>query len=82
MAVLYLFVVNQCPHHGDVAEKNTFFTEHLTVPASGYCVYCFRIEESGHAFEEEENEFLQRDTKENFNNLVPNQEQVTVALRL
>ena len=33
-----LFLVNQCPHYGEVAQKNTFFTEHLPVAASGYCV--------------------------------------------
>ena len=33
--------VNQCPHLGDVAEKNTFITEHFPVVASGFCVYSF-----------------------------------------
>ena len=41
--------------------------------------FCFRIEEGRCAFEEEENEFLQRKIKENSNNLVQNQEQVTVS---
>ena len=41
--------------------------------------FCFRIEEGRYAFEEEENEFLQRKIKENSNNLVQNQEQVTVS---
>ena len=38
----------------------------------------FRTEESRRAFEKE-NKFLQRDIKENSNNLVQNQEQVTVS---
>ena len=37
----------------------------------------FRIEEGRRAFEEEKNEFLQKSIKENSNNLVQNQEQVT-----
>ena len=59
--------------------------EHLfyrTSP-SGYIwilrLFSFRIEEARRAFEEEENEFLLRDIKENSNNLVQNQEQVTVS---
>ena len=40
--------------------------------------FSFRIEERRRAFEKE-NEFLQRDIKENSNNLVQNQEQVTVS---
>ena len=43
------------------------------------CLFSFRIEEGRRAFEEEENEFLQRDIKENSNNLVENQKQVTVS---
>ena len=39
----------------------------------------FRTEEGRRAFEKEENKFLQRDIKENSNNLVQNQEQVTVS---
>ena len=42
-------------------------------------LFSFRIEEGRRAFEEEENEFLQRDIKENSNNLVQKQEQVTVS---
>ena len=42
-------------------------------------LFSFRIEEGRRAFEEEENEFLQRDIKENSNNLEKNQEQVTVS---
>ena len=42
-------------------------------------LFSFRTEESTRAFEEEENEFLLRDIKENFNNLVQNQGQVTVS---
>ena len=40
-------------------------------------LFSFRIEEGRRAFEEEKNEFLQRNIKENSNNLVQNQEQVT-----
>ena len=43
------------------------------------CLFSFRIEEGRHAFEEEENEFLQRDIKENSNDLVQNKEQVAVS---
>ena len=43
-------------------------------------LFSFKIEEGRRAFEEEkENEFLQRDIKENSNNLVQDQEQVTVS---
>ena len=42
-------------------------------------LFSFRIEEGRRAYGEEENEFLQRDIKENSNNLVPNQGQVTVS---
>ena len=42
-------------------------------------LFSFRIEQGRRAFEEEENEFLQRDIKENSNNLVQKQEQVTVS---
>ena len=31
--------VKKCPHHGEVAKKPSFFTEHLPVTASGYCNY-------------------------------------------
>ena len=41
----------------------------------------FRTEEGRRAFEKE-NKFLQRDIKENSNNLVQNQEQVTVSSSL
>ena len=40
-------------------------------------LFSFRIGEGRRAFEEEENEYLQRDIKENSNNLGQNQEQVT-----
>ena len=59
--------------------------EHLfyrTSPSGCFWIlrlFSFRIEEGRRAFEEEENEFLQRDIKENSNNLVQNQEQVTVS---
>ena len=59
--------------------------EHLfyrTSPSGCFWIlrlFSFRIEEGRGAFEEEENEFLQRDIKENSNNLVQNQEQVTVS---
>ena len=42
-------------------------------------LFSFKIEEGRLAFEEEENEFLPRDIKENSNNLVQNQEQVTAS---
>ena len=59
--------------------------EHLfyrTSPSGCFWIlrlFSFRIGEGRGAFEEEENEFLQRDIKENSNNLVQNQEQVTVS---
>ena len=59
--------------------------EHLfyrTSPSGCFWIlrlFSFRIEEGRGAFEEEENEFLQRDIKENSNNLVQNQEQVTAS---
>ena len=62
--------------------------EHLfyrTSPSGCFWIlrlFSFRIEEGRRAFEEEENEFLQRDIKENSNNLVQNQEQVTVSSSL
>ena len=42
-------------------------------------LFSFKIEEGRRAFDEEENEFLQRDIKENSHNLVQNQEQVTAS---
>ena len=42
-------------------------------------LFSFRTEESRRAFEEEENEILQRDNEENSNNIVQNQEQVAVV---
>ena len=42
-------------------------------------LFSFRIEEGRRASGEEENEFLQRDIKENSNNLVQDQEQITVS---
>ena len=59
--------------------------EHLfyrTSPSGCFWIlrlFSFRIGEGRRAFEEEENEFLQRDIKENCNNFVQNQEQVTVS---
>ena len=56
--------------------------EHLfyrTSPSGCFWIlrlFSFRIEEGRRAFEEEENEFLQRDIKEN---LAQNQEQVTAS---
>ena len=41
-------------------------------------LFSFRIEEGRRASGEEKNEFLQRDIKENSNNLVQDQEQITV----
>ena len=65
--------------------KNIFFTEHLPLVDSRYSVlFYFRIEKGRRAFEEEENEVLQRNIKENSNNIVQNQEQEQqlVVLRL
>ena len=42
-------------------------------------LFSFKNEESRRAFEKEKNESLQRDIIENSNNLVQNQEQVTVS---
>ena len=42
-------------------------------------LFSFRIEEGRCAFGEEESEFLQGDIKENSNNLIQNQEQVTLV---
>ena len=58
-----------------MSQKNTFFTEHFPILR----LFSFRIEEVTRPFEEEENEFLQRDIKENSNNLVQDQEQITVS---
>ena len=75
--------VNQCPHHGEQVFYR-FFTEQVfyRISPSGCFwilrLFSFRIEEARRAFEEE-NEFLQRDIKENCNNLVQNQKQVTVS---
>ena len=55
---------------------------HRTYPSVCFWIFrlfSFRIKEGKGAFLEEENEFLQRDIKENSNNLVQNQEQVTVS---
>ena len=53
-----------------------FFTEHLPLVDSRYsALFYFRIEKGRSAFEEEENEVLQRNIKENSNNIVQNQEQ-------
>ena len=56
--------VNQCPEHGDVAKK-----EHLFYRTSPIGWFCFRTEKERHAFEEEENEILQRNIEENSNNI-------------
>ena len=42
-------------------------------------LFSFRTEKGRHAFEEEENEILQRNIEENLNNTVQNQEQVAVG---
>ena len=61
-------------------QKNIFFTEHLPLADSRYSVlFSFRIENGRRAFEEEENEILQRNIEENSNNIVQNQEQVAVS---
>ena len=57
-------------------KKNIFFTEDLPLADSRYSVlFSFRIEKGRGAFEEGENEILQRNIKENFNNIVQNQKQ-------
>ena len=53
-------------------KKNIFFTEQLPVAAS------ITIDESRRAFEQEEDEILERDVKEN-SNLAQKQEQVEVS---
>ena len=63
-----------------MTKKNIFFTEHL--PLADYrhnVLFSFRIEKGRRAFEEEENEILQRNIEENSNNIVQNQEQVAVS---
>ena len=58
-----------------MTEKNIFFTEHLPLADSRYSVlFSFRIEKGRCAFEEEENETLQRNIEEN-SNIVQNKEQ-------
>ena len=42
-------------------------------------LFSFGTENYRHAFEEEENNILQRNTEENFNDIVQNQEQVAVS---
>ena len=71
-------MVNHCPYHGDVAQKNTFPTEHPPLSALDIAPIFLRNWRGWRAFEEE-NEFLQRDIQENSDNLVQNQEQVTVS---
>ena len=67
-------------HIMETWHKRTLF--YITCP-SGYFwklrLFSFRIEEGRRAFREEENEFLQREIKENSNNLVQSQEQVAVS---
>ena len=59
-----------------MTKKNIFCTEHLPLADSRYSVlFSFRIENGRRAFEEEENEILQRNIEENSNNIVQNQEQ-------
>ena len=78
LVIKNLFVVNHCPYHGGVAQKNTFPTEHPPLSALDIAPIFLRNWRGWRAFEEE-NEFLQRDIQENSNNLVQNQEQVTVS---
>ena len=62
-----------------MTQKGHFFYE--TFPSGCFWILrpsSFRTEEGRRAFEEEESEFLQRDIKENSNNLVQNREQVIV----
>ena len=63
-----------------MTKKNIFFTEDLPLADSRYsALFSFRIEKGRRAFEEEENEILQRNIEENSNNIVQNQEQVAVT---
>ena len=66
--------MNKCPRHGNVAQKN--ISQWLLWILR---LFSFRTEEGRRAFGKEGNEFLQRDIDENSNNLVQNQEQVTVS---
>ena len=62
-----------------MTQKGHFF--YKTFPSGCFWILrpsSFRTEEGRRAFEEEESEFLQRDIKENSNNLVQNREQVIV----
>ena len=57
-------------------KKKIFFTEHLPLAGARYSIlFSFRIEKGRRAFEDEENEILQRNIEENSNNIVQNQEQ-------
>ena len=54
-----------------MAKKNSFFTEHLLVAASGYSVYfLLELKRVDGGFEEEENEILQKYIDENSKNIV------------
>ena len=63
-----------------MTKKNIFFTELFPLADSRHsALFSFRIEKGRRAFEEEENEILQRNIEENSNNIVQNQEQVAVS---
>ena len=61
----------------------SFFTEHLPVAASGFCVYFLlelkRVDVHLKKKKKKKKEIFQRDIKENSNNLVQSQEQITVS---
>ena len=76
----YAKQVNQCPHHGDVAQKNTFLQNISPVAASGYCVYfLLELKRVDVRLKKREMNFYKETLKKNSNNLVQNQEQVTVS---
>ena len=52
------------------AKKEFFFYRTLPLADSSVSVYFFRTEKDRHAFEEEENEILQRNIEENSNYIV------------
>ena len=58
---------------------DTFFTEYLPVVASGYCVYfLLELRRVDVRLKRKKMNFY-KEAKENFNNLIQNQEQVTVS---
>ena len=58
---------------------DTFFTEYLPVVASGYCAYfLLELKRVDVRLKKKKMNFY-KEAKENFNNLIQNQEQVTVS---